>query len=927
MSPVGRTLFAIALLSFSAAFANPLLPQNVAVVRPKCEEWMAQRAAEEFAKYVQAMGIVPVTLTDRAPKSPAGVVVTFEVGEVKALESLPGADDPDRLVDGFTVTGEGKNGLHFASPTARGLMYAVYHYLETCCDVGFFWEGDHVSKLPELPVEGVNIREIPRWPMRSSGRAGSWGLAKFHGLFNTIEFNERIADWMAKSRLNWTMRGLGGLVDPAKPGDKKEDNSAPPKPDKTTLGGWVGAYVYPSDVMTDLALHSQALARQRGIQHITATWLYNTSKEFREAHPEYKFIDGKNDYGSTTLDPRDPRSLELAGPSLKSHLSVYGHNDHVWFGGIPFVEARMSDDPEEDFQIKLDGMRKLFDAHQKFDPKLKYYVWDTWELSFSPTVWTPERVKAVVTALPKEKTLIYDLVDFLGAAKPPFYKRTDYFYGYPWALALLESFQGENHPHGELPDLLDRFQELSKDPAAQNCRGVFHVPETMGHNRLYFDFASHLAWNPEGVTLANYLDKYAARRYGRDDAKKMRGALDSWVKAVHSDFMPYYHIPNYLRVGEVHAPQEWLLFPGAHGQPLPPHSPLEKTRLATMENALRAALACRSTQQDNPLYMEDMTEWSKAYVSLVFNWATLDAYRAYQAGDPARARRSGDMARVCMRQIENILSTRPDYYLQPQIDAALAVPGANPAMAWCMKQHMINWLYSSNDCYEQMHWFYAPRTEVYLSELERRAKEGIKTFTAEDIAPQLDAIKTRWLEEDIAIPAEQRYSGTTIEAVREAVDAVAAFRPYIDQFVLSEMRPFEAPEGAIVIDPNGKNIERTGGWYYGAIPHSFCVAQFFKPKGNGSETFRWKFTGIKPGRYEVSVWVCDDPNKDHATDQAYTVYAKDGIHRPAPVDFTKDLRAWRSLGVYDIDETGSVVLTDATSANTTADAVMLLARP
>jgi len=280
-----------------------------------------------------------------------------------------------------------------------------------------------------------------------------------------------------------------------------------------------------------------------------------------------------------------------------------------------------------------------------------------------------------------------------------------------------------------------------------------------------------------------------------------------------------------------------------------------------------------------------------------------------------------------MKQIENILSTRPDYYLQPQIAAAQAVPGANPAIGWCMKQHMINWLYSANDCYEQMHWFYAPRTEVYLGELERRAREGVKTFTVKDIAPQLDVIQNRWLDEDIIVPAELRYPGTTIEAVLAAIDAVAPLRPYIDPFVLSELRQFSAPDDAIVINPNGKNVERTGGWYYGAIPHSFCVAQFFKPKGNGSETFRWKFTGIKAGRYDVSVWVCDDINKDHATDQVYTIHAKDGEHRSPPVDFTKNCRSWQSLGVYDVDETGSVVLTDATSANTTADAVMLLAQP
>ena len=68
-----------------------------------------------------------------------------------------------------------------------------------------------------------------------------------------------------------------------------------------------------------------------------------------------------------------------------------------------------------------------------------------------------------------------------------------------------------------------------------------------------------------------------------------------------------------------------------------------------------------------------------------------------------------------------ILSTREDFSLQKQIDRVMQVPGANPYLPWYMKQHCVNDLYSSNEVYEQLHWFYGPRMEVYFSELEKRA--------------------------------------------------------------------------------------------------------------------------------------------------------------------------------------------------------------
>ena len=50
----------------------------------------------------------------------------------------------------------------------RGTLYAVYHYLEASCRVGFFADGEHIPRLGEIPVRGIDLVERPRWLPRRS---------------------------------------------------------------------------------------------------------------------------------------------------------------------------------------------------------------------------------------------------------------------------------------------------------------------------------------------------------------------------------------------------------------------------------------------------------------------------------------------------------------------------------------------------------------------------------------------------------------------------------------------------------------------------------------------------------------------------------------------------------------------------------------
>jgi hypothetical protein len=227
--------------------------------------------------------------------------------------------------------------------------------------------------------------------------------------------------------------------------------------------------------------------------------------------------------------------------------------------------------------------------------------------------------------------------------------------------------------------------------------------------------------------------------------------------------------PIYHKLGCGYGPKSWWPVVDENAGP---HAADSGSGISELERALDLALGCADEQKSNPLYENDVVEWAVTYLAHVFNYAVVSAYKAFKAGDTELLSACTELAYTGLLQIERVLSTRPDYSLQRQIDRCMAVPGVNPHLPWYMKQHCVNDLYSVNDVYEQIHWFYAPRFDVYLNELRKRAAEGKTTIAWADIAPRCEEIRARWLEGDITVPAGARFAGTPLEAVREAMDEV-----------------------------------------------------------------------------------------------------------------------------------------------------------
>lgn len=139
---------------------------------------------------------------------------------------------------------------------------------------------------------------------------------------------------------------------------------------------------------------------------------------------------------------------------------------------------------------------------------------------------------------------------------------------------------------------------------------------------------------------------------------------------------------------------------------------------------------------------------------------------------------------------------------------------------------------------------------------------------------------------------------------------------------LEAERRFTPPEGATVIPIDSPNVEMNGDWYRhlgGETQQGFA---YWTTPGEGEKKIHYHFTPEKTGRYEIFVWIPDDPNGDHTAAAPYTIHHAEGSET-SKVNQQRDLVTWKSLGVYTINQESYLELNNQTKGNLVADAIAI----
>jgi len=786
MKSIYATLVAVlaVLACSSSGYAETYLsstPETTVVVG-KDAPYVELHAGQEFVKYATMLtGKAPVLLTDdESLVTYSRHVVAIGTPEsnslVKRLAEQGLVDFSDITWDGFiakTMVDGDATYLVLGGGMGRGTLYAVYHYLQRFCHMGFFLDGERVPSDAQLVWDGVNVASNPFFKFRKHIRFGYGHLMvrKYTcHWWKWPDFKYNI-DWWAKLKFNEGDVCLGEQS----PGGPLLDETIKEvfadrlNPDDFAEGGTSSIDIWPPEYRMDVEDKAHEYCTKLGL-YAEPYIIAQVPLWFRDKHPEIDFDDNE-------LRTRFARVF------IKKCMDRYPANHHI-YGGWEFWKTERPD-REGEWIADMDALGEVF-SHmigvlREYDPKAMYRSDWGWNLDWcfnkwDEAPWSLESTKQFFDKLPAKSLFLDDYACDIMETPP--YLRYDYYLGQNWSFGTFWN-AGVDTLNGDFYDTLAKTQEIARNPKGQNCVGIRLHQENQGTNAIYRQFVMTLGWNPLEVSVDGFLSDYALRRYGPQSQAQMVMSLEVQVEA--SALNTILDVSGY----------------GGGFNPLYRYLGLDNSRYNNLgremraferfREALRLALVEKERQAANDLYNRDIVDQARMALGQLFDYYFIKGTVEQGLGNTATAARAFDNAVTCLDWIEKILSTRPDFSMQETIDYAMSVSGTSEraraewsgraTASYETPEAMIkggSQQYANCECFEQTYHFYKPRVLSYIARL--RGEE-----------PPKGNLWLNWINGPTEVPEEHHFKGTTVEAVSQAYEFLsnvddAEIEYYVSQF-------------------------------------------------------------------------------------------------------------------------------------------------
>jgi len=728
-----------------------------------------RHAAEEFARYVGE-------ITGARPSLEADGVCVLADGSAQAVIGRSAVTDalakkgllqiPDDLgEDGFVIKSVANGRLHWlvlVGGSPRATLYAVYHYLEVFCRVGFFAEGERVPRLDAIPVAGIDVVERPRWPIRQymmdcEYTSYWWGPDEWRQevdwaakhKFNVLSSN---FDFTATWRRVWKRFGVD--VPP-------ESLTGPPFHPWGGWHNWAMKPPYPVDfqeTQAELARQFVDYGRSLGIKMAPdfRGYIGQVPREFYEAYRDRaRFLHvgwvGFEPPG-IFVHPDDPLYGKLYRAFAEEYVKRYG-TDHLW-AGQSFCEMRPAETPEETLAIEIAVAKKNLEAIRAVDPEAVLFT-NSWTFRAR----SKENVKAFLDALPDDGYQVWEMPgDYRSRERQ--YRELDYFHGKPWLFGFLYSYGGTTMLHGDLADLIRRGREVAEDPRADRCLGMCVEPEAIRHNDVAFDLLSRVGWNPVDLELDSFLSDYTERRYGKESSARMVECFQELTASVYGE--PGVDPPLYM-----------LRITSGRLDPARPYGVDQAKRfLPHLENALRIALGASDRLASSPLYQRDLIDIARQYLSDRFNLHAAQLAAAYRAEDKEAFDREVESLRQILADQEMLLSSSDSFCLAPILAKAKALPGAPADYDERIRDILTVWAgkildYAHRDYYELVRFYYRPRVEAFLAHAQSRFGDSPTIVDNKQLEPLYHEIEQAWVKTPFEVAESDKYPHGPAQAVAE----------------------------------------------------------------------------------------------------------------------------------------------------------------
>jgi alpha-N-acetylglucosaminidase len=218
--------------------------------------------------------------------------------------------------------------------------------------------------------------------------------------------------------------------------------------------------------------------------------------------------------GTSFLDPADPLFEKVGKAFVEEQTRRFG-TDHLYASDTFIEMSPPSDDP-----AFLDAMGKsIHRAMAAADPEA-VWVLQGWLFVNNPKFWKEPQRKAFLGSVPADRLVVLDLF----CESKPTWSITEAFDGKPWVFCIIHSFGDQVSLHGGLPQIAGNLRAAIESPRRGRLSGVGLIMEGLSYNPAVWDFVMEAAWREAVPEPAEWLEAWAAGRYGKLPAP----ARDAW---------------------------------------------------------------------------------------------------------------------------------------------------------------------------------------------------------------------------------------------------------------------------------------------------------------------------------------------------------------------------------------------------------------
>lgn len=459
---------------------------------------------------------------------------------VKLLERLM----PKHVDEVEFITIEPKDGKNVFSLESRGgkiiiggdntnsMARGLGTYIREFCHVSISWDADATFAIPE---------NLPAIPNKKTVTCS----VKNRFFFNYCTFGytmpfwdwrkwERCIDWMALNGINAPLAITGTekvLIEVWKKYGFSEDDMLNIFTDPThlpwyhmnTISHW-GAPCPKSYVEYGYKMEKRIVARERelGMRPIMTAFNGRVPKELSKKFPNKKVhVLGKGwgmfdeQYYTYFLDPYDPLFADIQKTYIETVQRLYG-SDHL-YGVDPFNEI---EPPSWEPEYLAKTAKRIYSTMSAAD-KDAVWIQMAWLFFFDKKHWTNERIKALLTAVPKNKLV---MLDYYCESKE-IWKQTEAFFDVPFAWCYLGNFGGKESIAGGLPVIFEGIKNVQKERCGKNLWGIGSTLEGFGVNMATYEFLFDNVWSDMPNTIDEWIKNYAVSRCGGYD----KYVVEAWL--------------------------------------------------------------------------------------------------------------------------------------------------------------------------------------------------------------------------------------------------------------------------------------------------------------------------------------------------------------------------------------------------------------